>query len=62
MAVGGADPMLTNNRALSAHLESLDIRHFFRELTGVGHDPMGILLALGPANWQFYRALFGQGP
>ncbi len=62
MAVGDADSMLTNNRALSAHLETLDIRHSFRELPGVGHDPMQILLGLGPANWQFYRSLFGQVP
>lgn len=60
MAVGDADSMLTNNRALSAQFATLDIQHTFRELAGVGHDPMQILLSLGPANWLFYRTLFGQ--
>lgn len=62
MVVGVEDPMLTNNRELSAHFNSLGIAHFYRELPGVGHDALQLLLGVGPANWQFYRSLFGMSP
>lgn len=62
MIVGAADPMLTNNRALSDHFNTLDIPHFYRELPGVGHDPMQVLQGIGPANWLFYRSVFGGTP
>jgi esterase/lipase superfamily enzyme len=62
MIVGAADPMLTNNRALSAHFDTLGIPHFYRELPGIGHDPMQVLQGIGPANWLFYRTVFGTGP
>jgi enterochelin esterase-like enzyme len=62
MIVGATDPMLTNNRALSAHFDILGIPHFYRELPGIGHDPMQVLQGIGPANWLFYRTVFGTGP
>ncbi len=60
--VGTADAMLTNNRALTSHFDTLDINHFYRELPGVGHDPMEVLLGIGSANWLYYRSLFGVVP
>jgi enterochelin esterase-like enzyme len=62
MIVGDADPMLTNNLALSAHFNTLGINHSYRELPAVGHDPLQVLLGIGPANWLFYRSLFGGAP
>ncbi len=62
MVVGSEDPMLTNNRELSAHFNSLNIAHFYRELPGVGHEALQVLLGIGSANWQFYRSVFGVNP
>jgi enterochelin esterase-like enzyme len=62
MIVGNEDPMLTNNQELAAHFSSLNIARFYRELPGVGHDALQVLTGIGPANWQFYRSVFGANP
>lgn len=55
MAVGESDAMLTPNAELHAHLVSLGIPHAWQTYPGIGHDPLLLLQALGPANWDFYR-------
>jgi hypothetical protein len=29
-------------------------------LTGIGHDPLGVLREMGDDNWTFYRQAFGE--
>lgn len=57
--VGDRDATLENNRRFDAHLTELRIPHTFTVLPRVGHDPAGVLSALGEANWEFYRVVFG---
>jgi enterochelin esterase-like enzyme len=55
-AVGSRDFTAELNRAFSAHLQQLNIEHTFTEVSGVGHDTLALLRALGERNWEFYRA------
>lgn len=57
--VGDRDSTLANNRKLDARLTELKIPHTFVVLPGVGHNPRAVFAALGEANWQFYRDVFG---
>jgi len=57
--VGDRDGTLDNNRRFAARLTQLEIPHTFTVLPGVGHNPDAVLNALGEANWEFYRAVFG---
>ncbi len=57
--VGTEDLMLANNRLFHAHLNDLEIRHEYRELEGIGHQPLQSLMAVGSGNWAFYREIFG---
>jgi|GEM_PF-332403 len=59
MATGERDSTLGLNRKLSEHLQKLNIPHTFTVPPGVAHDPMALLNALGEANWEFYRRIFG---
>lgn len=58
--IGNEDSMLENNRALRDHFVELGIVHQYRELPGVGHQPMLTLIAIGPENWDFYSSVFGE--
>ncbi len=58
--IGDEDSMLDNNRALSDYFVELGIAHQYRELPGVGHQPMLTLIAIGSENWDFYRSVFGE--
>ncbi|MBM4089125.1 MAG: hypothetical protein FJ276_06815, partial [Planctomycetes bacterium] len=58
IVIGDQDETLENNRAFHEHLERLSIPHGWTVLSGVTHDPMGVLSALGDDNWAFYRAAF----
>lgn len=55
-AVGSADALLAMNADFDAHLTALGVPHALTVLPGVGHNPMQVLSALGPANWDFYNA------
>jgi S-formylglutathione hydrolase FrmB len=57
---GDQDQTFANNRAFHAYLERLGIHHTWTVLPGVAHDPLGTLMALGDANWAFYRQAFGE--
>ena len=59
MVCGDQDNLLANNRAFHEHLERLGIPHTWTVLSGVDHDPLGTLEALGDTNWGFYRQAFG---
>jgi hypothetical protein len=37
----------------------LQIPHTYAVLPGVGHSTPRVLEALGEANWEFYRSVFG---
>ena len=58
--VGDRDELFENNRLFREHLQTLKIPHSWTVLPGVGHDPMGVLAALGDENWTFYRAAFAE--
>ena len=58
LVIGAADETLANNRDFHEHLEALGIPHAWTVLPGVGHDPAGVLDALGDDNWAFHRAAF----
>jgi acetyl esterase/lipase len=55
IAVGENDTMLTPNAELHAHLMSLGIPHRWRTYPGVAHEPLLLMQAMGPANWEFSR-------
>jgi enterochelin esterase-like enzyme len=59
-AIGDRDETLGFNRDFHEHLAKLEIPHSFTVLPGIPHNPMGVLDALGEANWEFYRAVFGK--
>lgn len=56
--VGERDPLLQQNRELSAHLGAQGIDHDFAVVPGVGHEPSRLVEAMGEAFWRFYREAF----
>jgi len=58
-AVGSRDFTADLNRAFSAHLDQLDIKHVFTEVPDAGHDTLPLLQGLGDKNWEFYRNALG---
>jgi enterochelin esterase-like enzyme len=58
LVIGDRDETLENNRDFHEHLTRLGIPHDWIVLPGVGHDPMGVLTALGDRHWAFYREAF----
>ncbi len=61
LVIGDEDETFAVNRAFHEHLVGLGIPHTWTVLPGVGHDPAGVLDALGDDNWAFHRAAFGGG-
>ena len=61
MVCGEDDETFANNRDFHEHLARLGIPHGWTVLPGVDHDPLATLIALGDANWAFYRQAFGDG-
>ena len=57
---GDEDETFANNRAFHDHLERLGIPHTWTVLTGVDHNPLHTLEALGDTNWAFYRQAFAR--
>ncbi|MDX2147414.1 MAG: alpha/beta hydrolase-fold protein [Planctomycetota bacterium] len=53
--VGEDDSMLAPNADLHLHLLSLGIPHSYRTYSGVRHDTLSLLRAMGADNWDFYR-------
>jgi len=63
VVVGDKDETFAVNKEFHEHLERLKVPHAWTVLRGIGHDPMGVLNAMGDDNWAFYRAAFAQdGP
>ena len=60
--VGEDDDTAPQSRALSAHLRSLGIEHGFAVRTGVAHQPLSLLHAMGDERWAFYRQAFAETP
>lgn len=60
VVVGDQDPTLPANTAFHSHLTSLEIPHSWTVLPNVGHDPLGVLTAMGDKNWEFYKAAFAE--
>jgi enterochelin esterase-like enzyme len=58
LVIGDRDNIFSNNQDFHEHLVGLGIPHDWIIVEGVGHDPMGILQALGDQHWAFYREAF----
>jgi enterochelin esterase-like enzyme len=58
--IGGIDSTLEFNRIFHEHLAELNVPHTFTVLPGVDHNPTQVMDALGEANWEFYRTVFGK--
>lgn len=58
--IGDGDFTLEANRQFSVHLRRLGFSHEYIELSGVAHDTMAILNAVGESNWRFYRDVLPQ--
>lgn len=58
LVIGADDETFANNRDFHEHLDALGIPHSWTVLPDVGHDPAGVLDALGAGNWAFHRAAF----
>jgi poly(3-hydroxybutyrate) depolymerase len=58
LVIGADDETFANNRDFHEHLDALGIPHTWTVLPGVGHDPAGVLAALGADTWEFHRAAF----
>ena len=56
---GDQDETFGPNRDFHEHLEILKIPHTWTVLSGVEHNPMKTLEALGDTNWAFYLEAFG---
>jgi enterochelin esterase-like enzyme len=56
LIIGRRDEMLGYNRDFHVHLTQLGIAHNYREVLGVGHEPLSLLQTLGPDRWTFYGA------
>jgi len=60
VAIGSRDETYGNNLSFHRHLETLGVPHAWTVIPELGHDPEGMLEALGEANWTFYREVFGE--
>jgi poly(3-hydroxybutyrate) depolymerase len=60
MIIGDKDETFAANKEFHERLERLKIPRTWTVLPGIGHDPMGVLKAMGDDNWAFYRAAFGE--
>jgi enterochelin esterase-like enzyme len=58
MVIGSRDETLRNNEDFHQHLTSLGIPHDWIVVEGVGHDPLGLLQAMGDQYWEFHRQAF----
>jgi len=58
LVIGDRDETFDSNRNFHDHLMRLGIPHQWIVLPGIGHDPMGVLAAMGDQHWAFYRDAF----
>ena len=58
LVIGDRDETFESNRNFHDHLMRLGIPHQWIVLPGIGHDPMGVLAAMGDQHWAFYRDAF----
>jgi enterochelin esterase-like enzyme len=54
--IGSLDALVPMNQDFDAHLTDLGIPHQYSVVSGVGHNPSGVLAGLGQQNWAFYNA------
>jgi len=55
-AIGDRDETFANNRAFHERMESLGVAHEWTVVPGLGHDPVGLIRALGDRFWSFHRS------
>jgi enterochelin esterase-like enzyme len=58
VVIGSRDNTFDNNLDFHKYLVGLGIKHDWVVVEGVGHDPLGLLRAMGDQHWAFYREAF----
>jgi hypothetical protein len=58
IVIGSRDNTFDNNLDFHNYLTDLGITHDWIVVEGVGHDPLGLLRAMGDQHWSFYREAF----
>ena len=58
MVIGSRDETFRNNEEFHQHLTHLGIPHDWIVVEGIGHDPLGLLQAMGDRYWEFHRRAF----
>ena len=58
VVIGSRDNTFDNNLDFHKYLVGLGITHDWVVVEGIGHDPLGLLRAMGDRHWAFYREAF----
>ncbi len=58
VVIGSRDNLFDNNLDFHKYLVGLGITHDWVVVEGIGHDPLGLLRAMGDRHWAFYREAF----
>jgi hypothetical protein len=58
VVIGSRDNLFDNNLDFHKYLVGLGITHDWIVVEGIGHDPLGLLRAMGDRHWAFYREAF----
>jgi enterochelin esterase-like enzyme len=58
IVIGSRDNTFDNNLDFHNYLTDLGITHDWIVVEGVGHDPLGLMRAMGDQHWSFYREAF----
>ncbi|TVQ31492.1 MAG: esterase family protein [Phycisphaeraceae bacterium] len=59
LAVGQLDFVAPDNLEFQQHITGLGLPHEFFYPEDIDHSPLQLMAAMGEANWDFYRDLFG---
>lgn len=60
LCVGTKDRLYGVNQAMRAFLDTVDFKHEYEEVEGVGHNPKKVFAAVGLKSLQFTRRHFGK--
>jgi enterochelin esterase-like enzyme len=58
VVIGSRDNLFDNNLDFHKYLVGVGITHDWVVVEGIGHDPLGLLRAMGDRHWAFYREAF----
>ena len=58
-AIGAADDTIELTRRFRDHMDRLRVDHEYREVPGIGHDPLALIRGLEASSGRFYRKALG---